>query len=152
LLSGAFVRFGSAQDGTGLQARMSLAKGSGTATVTHSNLLGSEALVGADANLKTTGAAGRLGWGFSMGGTTLFTPYVGLNSTKAERSAYAETATDDVQAPLSFDAFSLTRSSTQMGVELSGNPAENLTLRVNVALENSRQDLSQFHQARQSLD
>jgi outer membrane protein assembly factor BamA len=123
---------------------LAYANASGTATVTRSNLLGSDALVGADAGLKTIAASGRLGWGFALSSNAMITPYLGLISTKATRNNYAETGTDGVQAPFSFASYSVRRSSTQLGVELSGKPNENLTTRVNVALENSRQDISDF--------
>ena len=144
MLSGGYLRFGNAEDGAGLQARMSFVVADGSATVSRSNLLGGDATVSSTAGMKTSGAAVRLGWGVKLGSNSMMVPYVGLTNTKSEREGYDETGTAGVEAPFSFASYGVNRSSTQMGFELNVKPMEKLSLRVNAALENSRQDIDSF--------
>jgi hypothetical protein len=144
MLSGGYLRFGNAEDGAGLQARMSFVVADGSATVSRSNLLGGDATVSSTAGMKTSGAAVRLGWGVKLGSNSMVVPYVGLTNTKSEREGYDETGTAGVEAPFSFASYGVNRSSTQMGFELNVKPMEKLSLRVNAALENSRQDIDSF--------
>ncbi len=144
MLSGGYLRFGNAEDGAGLQARMSFVVADGSATVSRSNLLGGDATVSSTAGMKTSGAAVRLGWGVKLGSNSMMVPYVGLTNTKSEREGYDETGAAGVEAPFSFASYGVNRSSTQMGFELNVKPMEKLSLRVNAALENSRQDIDSF--------
>jgi hypothetical protein len=133
---GLFLGYSEAQDGTGLQGRVSAAYQFGTAEFTHSNILGSSAQASGDANLQTFGAAAELGWGYAIGSGHVVTPFAGLTYAKSTRGSYDDGGDGgSVEDPFSYEDYSVTAATGYFGLKMEGPLAEKVLYRAGVGLE-----------------
>jgi hypothetical protein len=143
-MTGAFLNYTAAANGTGLQARVAYASESSTLTQNRANTLGSAETVSGKGNVDTSGTELKLGWGIGLTGTHVLTPFIAITNGKATRQAYAEGAATGADALLGYSEFGLRRVATTAGLGMKGLLSENLTYRLSAGVEQSTYKLSSF--------
>jgi hypothetical protein len=133
---GAFLGYEDNADGTGVQARASVAYQFGNANFSHTNLTGTAATASGGADLWTFGVGGELGWGYGFGGDQVLTPYIGIDYVKASRGSYTDgSKSGGVSDPFSFDSYAASYTTGTVGLKLDGPLSEQVIYRLGVGLE-----------------
>jgi hypothetical protein len=144
-LAGAFANYSAKADGTGLQARLSAGMERSSLNVTRSNLFGTSESVSGRADVDVSGASLRVGYGVSLKGSHVVTPFVAVTRTKASRKSYSESGSAGlVDAPFSYDDYSVDRDTLSVGAALSGQLIEKLSYRISAAAEEGRTSANDF--------
>ncbi len=146
-LTGVFLNFATAADGTGLQGRLSYASELSKATLTRSNILGTATSVTGKADLDASGTDFKIGWGIGLPANHVLTPFLAFTSSKAARLAYSESNAAGVDAPFSYAEYTLSRSATTAGLDLKGKVSEELSYRLSLGAEQSSYKLNDFELA-----
>ena len=134
---GGFAVWDGGGDGTGLQAKISAALKSENVSLKRINLIGSALTAQADADLDTWGVRGTLGWGYRVSDQLTLIPYLGVSTTDATRSGYAEQAQSGVvDAAFRYDSYSSKQTTTLAGVQLRGTLNARFGYHAGVELEN----------------
>jgi hypothetical protein len=137
---GAFVGFSQAEDGTGIQARISAAYEHGDADFSHANLLGGAVTASGEADFDTYGVAAEIGWGFAFAGQKV-TPFIGLNYVNSTREDYRDgNGNGSVLDPFSFSSFSEACATSTLGIRLNGPVTGKFSYRLSVGLESVLND------------
>jgi hypothetical protein len=133
---GLFMGYEDKPDGTGVQARASVAYQFGSANFEHTNLAGSSAKASGGADIWTFGVGGELGWGFGFGSGQVLTPFVGLDYVKASRDSYSDGGKNGgVTDPLHFDSYAANYTTGTLGLKLNGPMGDQLAYRLGVGVE-----------------
>ena len=131
-LIGAFVGFGGAADGTGLQARPVVTYQSQTAEVTRADPLEGEGTVSGRTAFISSGMTAEVSFGQSLGEKTTLTPYMGTVATPSSRDGYTES---DSLEPLTFGDFTENQVTCTAGLRVTGSLAPTITYRIGAGLE-----------------
>lgn len=135
-LFGLFVGYSGSPDGTGLQARLSVANERAWAEVTRLNLAGSALDVTARAPIDTFGVSQRLGWGFALAAGHTFTPYVAVRHVESARSAYTEAYQPGaVEDPFAYGRYLDRRTTGAVGFDFAGSLGAGLTYHLGAGYE-----------------
>ena len=105
-------------DGTGVGIKFSAAYGQQKASLTRSPINGTELATGST-NLTGQGAQLLATYGFNVAKRTLLSPYLGLRYTESQSSAYTETQSASVQAPLSYSGLNTDLTTLLAGLSLT---------------------------------
>lgn len=101
---GGFAVYEQKDDGTGFQARASIARGGSELTLTRSATFEGTEIGRGKANLMGWGAAGEFGYGFRINTQFVATPFLGLRYTDIERSNYSEWLGTHTVSPLTYNS------------------------------------------------
>ncbi len=71
-----------------------------------------------------------LGYGFSVGGETLVTPYLGLQHISVTRKGYTEATSDTVEFPLTYADYGQRNTTARTGVVLASKLASKVLFRI----------------------
>jgi hypothetical protein len=144
---GGFMGYSAQDDGSGLQARLALGYQTGTATFSRSNILGSAETSSGTSTFKTGALSATIGRGYTVDGSALVTPYLGLTLSNATRNGYTEDAEEAgvLDAQFSYDAYKAVQVIGVFGFKLDGKAGEKLTYHVGAAFERDlKYDLDAF--------
>ena len=119
---GAFVGYSENKDGTGLQAKASVAYQDTDADFSRFNIGGAASTATGDADVASFGFFAQLGRGYAMANNKVLTPYVGLGYARSKRDAFSDAGTG-VGLSFSYNDFILERTWAELGVELKGKVA-----------------------------
>lgn len=124
---GVFAVWNARADGDGAQVRLAHRQGQKKVDITRPVVASSEPGSGS-ADLSSRGTQLTLSHGVRVNSTWRISPYVGMRAIQIERSAYAETASASVTAPLSYGELKERSVSVLLGSHFAGRMAPRLTL------------------------
>ncbi|MEI6798368.1 MAG: autotransporter domain-containing protein [Pseudomonadota bacterium] len=131
---GAFAAYSAQADGKGLQSRLSGAWQSGSVDIARALLTDTEAGQG-QADVTSSMMAAELGYGLAINPTLIATPFAGWRSGTVTRAAYAETASDTVVKPVSYEDYEQKQSTAILGARLNAAISDTFSLRLNLGGE-----------------
>lgn len=134
---GGFAVWDGGGDGTGLQAKISAAYKSENVSLQRINLIGSALTAQAETDLDSWGVRGTLGWGYRVSDQLTLVPYLGVSTTDATRSGYAEQAQSGVvDAAFRYGSYSSKQTTMLAGVQLRGTSNARFGYHAGIELEN----------------
>lgn len=132
---GGYLGYSQHDHGDGLQVRIVGATNTSEVSITRPNALQDTEAGEGHAQVKSWALGAELGYGIKLGAHTRLTPYLGLQRVSVEREAYAETATDTVEYPLSYAAYGQRTTTGRAGAVLSGKLGEKVHYKVGAGAE-----------------
>lgn len=132
---GGFVGYSQQAGGAGLQARISAATNSSDLSIARPFEQDETEGGTGTATVKSWGMGAELGYGFSVGGETLLTPYLGLQHISVTRKGYTEAASDTVEFPLTYADYGQRNTTARTGIALSGKLASKVLFRIGGGLD-----------------
>lgn len=132
---GGYLGYSQHDHGDGLQVRIVGATNTSEVSITRPNALQDTEAGEGHARVKSWALGAELGYGIKLGAHTRLTPYLGLQRVSVEREAYAETATDTVEYPLSYAAYGQRTTTGRAGAVLSGKLGEKVHYKIGAGAE-----------------
>lgn len=132
---GGYLSYSQHDHGDGLQVRIVGATNTSEVSITRPNALQDTEAGEGHAQVKSWALGAELGYGIKLGAHTRLTPYLGLQRVSVEREAYAETATDTVEYPLSYAAYGQRTTTGRAGAVLSGKLGEKVHYKLGAGAE-----------------
>lgn len=132
---GGYLGYSQHDHGDGLQVRIVGATNTSEVSITRPNALQDTEAGEGHAQVKSWALGAELGYGIKLGAHTRLTPYLGLQRVSVEREAYAETATDTVEYPLSYAAYGQRTTTGRAGAVLSGKLGEKVHYKLGAGAE-----------------
>lgn len=132
---GGYLGYSQHDHGDGLQVRIVGATNTSEVSITRPNALQDTEAGESHAQVKSWALGAELGYGIKLGAHTRLTPYLGLQRVSVEREAYAETATDTVEYPLSYAAYGQRTTTGRAGAVLSGKLGEKVHYKLGAGAE-----------------
>lgn len=132
---GGYLGYSQHDHGDGLQVRIVGATNTSEVSITRPNALQDTEAGEGHAQVKSWALGAELGYGIKLGAHTRLTPYLGLQRVSVEREAYAETATDTVEYPLSYAAYGQRTTTGRAGAVLSGKLGEKVHYKIGAGAE-----------------
>ena len=133
-LIGLFGAWQERADGTGAGVKVSAAYGQQKATLSRVPVNGTE-LASGSTNLTGQGVQLLATYGLKLAERTVLSPYLGLRYTESQSSAYSETQSASVRAPLSYSGLSTDLTTVLAGVNLSHRFTDNWSLMLSAGVE-----------------
>ena len=130
-LLGAFIGYSDLPDGSGLQARASVAYEQGKADFSRIGLLGSANDVTKGSDFETMGVYGEIGWGFALTNGMVLTPYLNVIASEATRQGYDEPGS----LGFSYDDYSVSQVTGGAGLRLQGMFSPEVSYRLGAGVE-----------------
>lgn len=131
-LIGAFVGFGGAADGTGLQARLAATYQYQIADITRADPLQGEGTIGGSTAFTSSGVTAEVSFGQSLGDGATLTPYMGMVATRSTRQGYTER---DSLEPLTFGDFTEAQVSGTAGLRVIGSLTPTIIYRIGAGVD-----------------
>jgi hypothetical protein len=132
---GAFAGYSQETNGTGLQARFSVAYETGNANFSHAALIGSGTPVSGEASFDTYGVGAEAGWGVALKGSHVLMPFLGFNYVNSSREDYNDGAAANPEDQFSYDSYSEEYATGTLGVRLNGQVASNIQYSGSLGIE-----------------
>jgi hypothetical protein len=133
-LFGVFGAWAESQSGEGYEVKVSAGYGDKDLTVTRDVIGTSEAGKGTT-RLNSQAISTVSSYGFKLNNDVIASPYVGVQYSRVASSAYTETSTADVTAPLTYSRLSQENISVLAGLKLSAKLDPNTALFGSVGVE-----------------
>ena len=134
-IMGAFAGYSQNMNGTGLQARFSMAYESGQADFSHAALVNNGSVVSGEANYDTYGVGAEAGWGMSLMGSHVVMPFVSINYVGSTRDDYSDAPAANVEDQFSYDSYSAKYTTATLGVRMNGPVTNNIKYIGSLGLE-----------------
>jgi hypothetical protein len=125
-IMGAFASYSQNANGTGLQARFSVASESGQADFSHAALMDNGASVSGESDYDSYGVGAEAGWGIRLMDSHVVTPFASINHLASTRDAYSDSSAADVQDQFSYDSYSAEYTTATLGVRFNGQVISNV--------------------------
>jgi hypothetical protein len=132
---GAFAGYSQNQDGSGLQARFSMAYEKGQADFSHAALVTNGASVSGEADYDTYGLGAEAGWGIALNESHTIMPFVSVNHVDSSRESYRDGATVDLDDQYSYGSYSAAYTTGTLGIRFNGPLSSNLNYTGSLGVE-----------------
>ena len=133
-LIGLFGAWQERVDGSGAGVKLSAAYGQQKASLTRSPVNGTELATGST-NLSGQGVQLLATYGFKLAHRTVLSPYLGLRYTESQSSAYTETQSATVRAPLSYSGADTDLTTLLAGLGLSHRFTDSWSVMLSAGVE-----------------
>ena len=131
---GAFAVYQENPNFAGLMIRAALAYQEGDLRITRPESADTETGTGR-ARATALAFGGEVAYGFPLDGTWVAQPYAGLRRSDSQRRGYTETASADVEYPITYNRFGQTVTSATAGLRLRGSITPEFSLTFGAGME-----------------